>query len=107
MCVCVCVCACVCVCVCVCVCERERERDDLFHSMTEGSQQALRRTMEVFSKTTRFALACNTSNKIIGTLYNVYMCDITLCVCLHVYQACRMIRPVYRYIAYSHVRRLK
>lgn len=34
-------------------------------SMTPGAQQALRRTMELYSNTTRFALACNTSNKVI------------------------------------------
>mmetsp|Transcript_41537 Transcript_41537/g.88624 ORF Transcript_41537/g.88624 Transcript_41537/m.88624 type:complete len:329 (-) Transcript_41537:396-1382(-) len=34
-------------------------------SMTGGAQQAMRRTMELFSSTTRFALACNLSEKVI------------------------------------------
>ncbi len=36
--------------------------------MTPGAQQALRRTMEIYASTTRFALACNQSNKIIEAI---------------------------------------
>jgi len=37
-------------------------------SMTDGAQQALRRTMELYSQTTRFALACNNSEKVISPI---------------------------------------
>ena len=37
-------------------------------SMTKAAQQGLRRTMELYSSTTRFALACNLSNKVIEAI---------------------------------------
>jgi replication factor C subunit 2/4 len=37
----------------------------VLRSLTPGAQQTMRRTMEKFSSTTRFALACNQSTKII------------------------------------------
>jgi len=40
----------------------------IIFSMTDGAQQALRRTMELWSNTTRFALACNNSDKIIEAI---------------------------------------
>jgi replication factor C subunit 2/4 len=37
-------------------------------SMTKAAQQALRRTMEIYSNSTRFCLACNNSTKIIEAI---------------------------------------
>jgi replication factor C subunit 2/4 len=42
---------------------------DEVDNMTEGAQQALRRIMEKYAATTRFVLACNQSDKVIGKLF--------------------------------------
>lgn len=45
---------------------------DEVDSMTEGAQQALRRIMEKYSGSTRFMLACNQSDKIIGRCFLLF-----------------------------------
>lgn len=45
---------------------------DEVDSMTEGAQQALRRIMENYSGTTRFMLACNQADKVIGELFVMF-----------------------------------
>lgn len=46
---------------------------DEVDSMTEGAQQALRRIMENYSSTTRFMLACNQSDKVIGKISGLFL----------------------------------
>uniref|UniRef100_A0A6P6Y789 Replication factor C subunit 2 n=1 Tax=Dermatophagoides pteronyssinus TaxID=6956 RepID=A0A6P6Y789_DERPT len=41
---------------------------DEVEAMTEGAQQTLRRIFELYSHTTRFALACNNADKVIEPL---------------------------------------
>lgn len=41
---------------------------DEVESMTDAAQQALRRIMEIYSDTTRFALTCNQSDKVIDPI---------------------------------------
>jgi replication factor C subunit 2/4 len=62
-------------------------------SMTEAAQQALRRTIELYATSTRFALACNNSDKIIEPIQSrctvlrsvvcraLCFCALRLCLC--------------------------
>ena len=48
-------------------------------SMTEAAQQALRRTIELYAKTTRFFFACNDSAQIIGLSVSCSICILIRC----------------------------
>ena len=50
--------------------------------MTGAAQQAMRRTMEIYSATTRFALACNDSTKARQILQHGATCGRMLFVCI-------------------------